>query len=242
MFEVPPSARLLPHRRFAAVLVASVLVAVAGSAHAADGTGRFADAEARSESLIHSAMKLRRASPEARSTRVAALIDHHVDLEAWLGDAVPSGHRLRATERALLLDRTQRLLIARAIRHLEAEGEVQVTLEKTRLDGREVAVDCLVHTADAIYEITLRWSSGPTPRLRDVRVEGVSVGAADRRRIRRAWEDGQLPAALAALDRAIGLTPSGAFISPPAVATRTTSDARPDADAAPPTAERPPGL
>ncbi len=212
------------------------------AASADDGQGRFTAAESRVTGLIEQVEALRAGGEKGREASIATLIERHVDLEAWLGDAVPRIGEMRATDRAVLLERTRRLLVVRAARHLEADGEARVTIEKSRHDGREVAVDCLIHTADATYEITLQWSASERPRLRDVRVEGVSVGASDRRRIRRAWDDGQLPAALAALDRAIGVRPSGAFRAPPAVATRTTSSDRPDAAAGRPSSARPPGL
>lgn len=222
--------------------MALTLVMLSGTASAEEGDARFGAAEGQVQGLIEAVEALRAGPKAEREARVERLIARHVDLEAWIGDAVPRLHALRATERAVLIERTRRLLVVRAARHLDVEGAARITLEKSRRDGREVAVDCLIHTDDATYEISLRWSAGEQPRLRDVRVEGVSVGASDRRRIRRAWDDGQLPAALAALDRAIGVTPSGAFTAPPAVATRTTSPDRPDAADAPPPSARPPGL
>jgi len=225
------------------VLLGLAAVLLAPGAFAAEIDGRHGAVEARVESLIVAVERLRAQSGEAGADRVAGLVDASVDVQAWLGDAVPELHRLSVEERTSLLSRTRALLIRRAVRHLNAGGEARITLDKTRVDGRGVAVDCLVHTPDAIYEITLRWSIGPDARLRDVQVEGVSVGAADRRRLRRAWQQGGLPAALAALDDAIAQRGVGDGLSgPPAVATRTTSDGHRAVVAEPPPSGRPPGL
>lgn len=241
MFEAVPSLHLRPRGvRLCLLLLLSALALPAAAL--AEGGGRYGTVEARVEALIDAVQALRTGPEEDREAAISRLLDDTVDLEAWLGDAVPAGERLTAVERGLLLDRARALLLTRALRHLQVEGAARITVEKTRRARREVAIDCLIHTADAIYEITLRWADGPRPRLRDVQVEGVSVGAADRRRVRRAWDRGGLAATLAALDRAIGRMPTTAFSGPPAVATRTTSGDPPPVDVAPPSERRPPGL
>lgn len=237
MFDISPIAHA-PRRSLYAVACAVALLGLSGPAVADDGS-RHGAVDQRFEALVFAVQRLRSAPAHTRAREVRILVDRAVDVEAWLGDAVPDREQLPPADRRALVERTRRLLVARAVRHLAVEGEARIELEKTRVDGRGVAVDCLVHTDDAIYEIALRWSGGHAPRLRDVMVEGVSVGAADRRRVRRAWDVGGLPEALAALDRAIARL---GFSGPPAIATQTRSADRPPAPERRPLSARPPGL
>lgn len=135
-----------------------------------------------------------------RGAALRAFIDAVVDLDAWCRAAVPDWAAQPRETRLALLERARRLLVARALGRLDAGRRFAVEVEKTRASSRHPIVDCLVHTADASYEIGLVWSGD---RVVDVQLEGLSVATADRRRIARAWRTGGAPAALAALDRAI---------------------------------------
>lgn len=206
----------------------------------AEARGRHVSIEARVQALIDAVERLRQMPPEERLPRLEKIVERAIDLEAWLGDAVPDLDALAPADRRLLLDRSLALLVNRAAERLDRGVDFRIEIEKTRLDPRGRAVDCLIRTDRATYEISLRWSRGRDPRLRDVMVEGVSIGAGDRRRVRAAWDRGGLPETLAALDRAIGRVRR--VSGPPAVATRTTPGGPPPAGTPPPPAGRPPGL
>lgn len=231
MLEVPPRVA------FAHPALLALIGLLAWGTAAAE---RHRAVEARAEGLIGAVEYLRGLPPEQRAARVEALVERAIDLEAWLGDAVPDVDGLAPADRARIFDRALALLVIRAVERVGGPIDFRIELEKTRNDHRGPSVDCLIHTEAAIYEISLRWSRGPDPRLRDVMVEGVSIGAADRRRVRAAWDRGGLPETLAALDRAIGRVRR--ISGPPAVATRTTPAAPPPAAIPPPPAGRPPGL
>lgn len=229
-----------PRVAFVRWSLAALLAAVALGAAAPAEAGRHVGVEARVQALIDAVERLRRTPPAERMPRLEKLVARAIDLEAWLGDAVPDLEALSPADRRLLLDRSLALLVGRAAERLDAGIGFRVEIDKTRRDARGWVVDCLVRTDRATYEIGLRWSRGRDPRLRDVMVEGVSIGAADRRRVRAAWDRGGLPETLAALDRAIGRVRR--VSGPPAVATRTTPGGPAPAGTPPPPAGRPPGL
>lgn len=192
MRRTPPAR---PTRRAALAALAALPLALPAVARAGDER-----LEARVTALARELAAIADAPAAKRAAALRALIDAVVDLDAWCRAAVPDWTTQPRETRHALLERARRLLVARAVGRLDAGRRFAIEVEKTRRTTRHPVVDCLVHTADASYEIGLVWSGD---RVVDVHLEGLSVATADRRRIARAWADGAAPAALAALDRAI---------------------------------------